>query len=382
MIDNEPTMGELMQEFEIEIPIDTPPEVKPLVDLSEESSEEQATREAAEAEALAAEEAAREAAEEEDETEEEKAARLAAEKPPTGEGGSFYKELALKYIEKGKWANDLSVEDADGNAVLIKDLKDIDEDTFFQLEEAIEADEAEDAKSKFISVETLDERKRKIVEIIAEGGELSEIFANKNQLNSYLNPFEGLDLTNEATQAKVYLNALINNNKLDADVAQAVVDKAKKDLTLDTKVNAFVEEYNKKFEAFVDGKKQELVAKKEEDRKKVAEFKKALNAEYKGFELKETLARRLTTLATTEKDGEFEIDAMYASKMEDPKEAAEIVLFLTDKETYLKYKLKEGVINTHKKVRRTIKLVPKEDTKNKNTQTNPGGEASEFEIKV
>ena len=73
---------------------------------------------------------------------------------------------------------------------------------------------------------------------------------------------------------------------------------------------------------------------------------------------------------------------MYASKMEDPKEAAEIVLFLTDKETYLKYKLKEGVIDTHKKVRRTIKLVPKEDTKKKNTQPNPGGEASEFEIKV
>lgn len=366
----EPTLENLMDEFSIEVPVDGASTGTPPIDVTLEGdapSPDGLTEEQI-AEAAKEKEEARIAAE--GETPEAKEARLLAEKEDeeeairkkaeqAGGGSDFYKKLALKYIEKKKWADDLAVEDADGNAILVKDLEDIDEDTFFQIEEAIEAEDKASKEGKSLNLEGIDDRRKTLMDIIHAGGDLKEIFSSDKVLDHYLNPFENLDLEDEQTQANIYYNALIKHNKLDDDSAKTIVEKAKKDLTLDTKVKSFVEDYTSKHDAFVESKKVEIQAKAEEDRKKNVEFKKSLGAEYKAFNLKDTIIKKLTSLATTQKDGDFEIDSVYATKMEDPKEAAELVLFLTDKEMYLKHKLATGAIQEHKKFRQTIKLAPK-----------------------
>jgi hypothetical protein len=67
--------------------------------------------------------------------------------------------------------------------------------------------------------------------------------------------------------------------------------------------------------------------------------------------------------------------------MEDPAEAAELVLFLTDKEMYLKHKLSAGINKEHLKVRQTIKLIPKDNVSNKNA-TVQADDANEFVVTV
>lgn len=333
-------------------------------DDEEESEEEKAKR-------LADEAAAKTAAEEEEEEEE----------APTGKSDSFYKNLALKYIEKGKWSDELVIEDKDGNQIPIKELKDLNEETFFLIEEAVATAEEEDRKGKFLSISDVDDRRKTLIEIIKEGGELSEIFKSEEQVQEYLNPFGNLDLDDERVQERVYLNALINYNHLDKESAEAVVKKAKEDLTLDTKVKSFVDSYTKKFDSYVEGKKQELLTKKEEERKRLVDYKKALSAEYKSYGLKDSLVRRLTDSAVKESEEGFEIDSIYDQKMKDPKEAAEIILFLNDKEAYLEAKLKEAKVEQHKKTRRVIKMLPTE-TKKKDTTTEQKQEENEFEFKV
>ena len=366
------TMDDLLSEFEFTVDEAQEPNPADVITIDMGTEEEIAA--AAELEAAEL-EAAEEIAAEEAELE------VAAEKAKQG-NNSGYKEIALKYIEKGTWGADLAVEDAEGNVVPVSELDVIDEETFFQIEEAVKAQNEEANKDKFISVEGVDERRKNIIDIVKAGGDLTEIFTNKDDVEDYINPFSKLDLDNENVQERLYLNALVKHNKLDAETAQTVVDKAKEDLTLDTKVKAYIEQYTTSFDKYVEGKKTEVIETKKEEAKAQREFKKALKAQYKEFNIKDTLASKLADSAVTKKDGEFEIDSIYAKAMESPEEAAELVLFLTDKKAYLDFKMKDKSLEQHKKTRQVIKLIPREKVPTKKEGDEDLAENSEFDFVV
>ena len=85
--------------------------------------------------------------------------------------------------------------------------------------------------------------------------------------------------------------------------------------------------------------------------------------------LPETLSKRLIDLATKENsEGELLIDEMYNKVMQDPKEAKEVILFLADREAYLKTKMletkKEVELTTFKKfnlIKDKVKKAPQEE---------------------
>ena len=203
------------------------------------------------------------------------------------------------------------------------------------------------------------------MDIVAAGGDLTEIFNSKDDIEDYISPFANIDLDNEAVQERLYLNALMKHNKLDVDTAQLVVDKAKKDLTLDTKVKTYVDQYTERFDKYVADKKEEVITAKKEEVKAAKEFKKSLKVQYKEFKIKDSLANKLADSAVNKKDGEFEIDNVYAQRMENPEEAAELILFLTDKKAYLEFKLQSQNIQQQKKTRQVIKMIPREKPSSK-----------------
>jgi len=335
-------------------------------------------------EAAAGEEEEEETAEEEEETEggnpkpkegeeeeeEEAAEEEEEEEAPTGKSGNFYKNLALKYIKDGTWSKDLALEDAEGNQIPIEELKELNEETFFAIQEQIKADEEEERKKNYLQISTLDDRRKTLVTIISEGGDLKEIFKSEKQVQQYLNPFDGLDLDDEAVQERVYLNSLMQFNKLDQEVAIEVVKKAKKEGALGDKVKTFTEDYTAKFDKFVEGKKEEILKQKQERKNELKEFKKALSEQYKGYELKDSLVRKLTDMATKETDEGFEIDSVYEKKMQDPIEAAELILFLNDKEAYLASKTKSAKKGEQMKTRKLVKMIPTKQA----TKAKEGGE--------
>lgn len=300
---------------------------------------------------------------------------------PKGQSDSFYAGLAKKYLEKGRWSKDLAIEDAEGNQIPIEEVQDLNEETFFQIEEAVRAEEEEKLKSEYIPVADLDERRKKVIEIVRMGGDLAEIFKTPEQLQTYTNQFEGLDLENPQVQESVFKSALIQYQGLDAESAQVLVDKAKADFTLDQKAKDFVDRYNKKFDEFVEKKTQEIKQRQEEERKNLAEFKKELSNQYKEYGLKDSLIRSLTSAAVTKKDEGFEIDSVYEEKMQDPKEAAELVLFLKDKEAYLEMKMKDTKVGEQKKTRKVVKMIPSKKTSSSKA-TEDTTEEDEFSFSV
>jgi len=388
-------MDDLWAEFEIQVEdpqispeeqarLDAEAEAAKKAAEEQETPEEKEAREKAEAEAAAA--ASEEEEEEEEETAEEKAAKQkeldeAAAQAAAG-NNSGYKAIALKYIENGTWSPDLAVENEDGTQVPVSELEEISEDVFFQIDEAVKAQKAEENKSKFISIEGVEERRKNIIEIVKEGGDLRQIFTDPKQMQDYINPFSGLDLEDESVQETVYRNALMKHNKLDAGAAQLIVNKAKEDLVLDSKVKEYVDQYTASFDKFVEKKKQEIVDNNKAEKKAQAEFKKSLKEQYKGMSIDDKLANKLASSAVNKKDGEFEIDSVYAQKMEDSEEAAELILFLTDKEAYLEMKTNQTKLKQQKKFRQTVKIVAGSQKKKVKQQEEEEEESNEFEIQV
>lgn len=385
-------MEDLWAEFEIQV---EDPQISP-EEQARLDAEAEAARKAAEEQETPEEKAAREAAEaaaaeeeeeeEEEETAEEKAAKQkeldeAAAQAAAG-NNSGYKAIALKYIENGTWSSDLAIENEDGTQVPVSELEEISEDVFFQIDEAVKAQKAEENKSKFISIEGVEERRKNIIEIVKEGGDLRKIFTDHKQMQEYINPFAGLDLEDESVQETVYRDALMKHNKLDAGAAQLIVDKAKEDLVLDARVKDYVEKYSESFDKFVEKKKQEIIDSNKAEKKAQAEFKKTLKEKYKGMSIDDKLANKLANSAVTKRDGEFEIDTVYAQKMEDSDEAAELILFLTDKEAYLEMKTNQTKLKEQKKFRQTVKIVAGSQKKKVKQQEEEEEETNDFEIQV
>lgn len=296
---------------------------------------------------------------------------------------SLYKNVATKFLESGRWPKNLIIETEDGQERSLEDLiETIDEETFFQIEEVLEQEKQEKLSKNSISLDELDERRKILIEIIKNGGALDSIFSSKEQIQEYLNPFQGLDLEDEEVMAQVYFNALVKYNKLDEDAAKAVIDKAKKDLTLDVKVKAFVDKYNESWDKFIESKKQEVEQTKQKEDLDFKNFKKEVTKEVKDLNIKETIGKKVVEILTEKnKEGEFLVDEIYTKKMEDPKEAIELALFLQNKEAYLEKKLEEFKLQYNKDLRRKIKIASENSDKTKPKETEEK-QQNEFEYKV
>lgn len=311
------------------------PEINVTLEEQEEEEEEINTQQPTEEElaAQAAADAAASEEEEEEEQEEEEQPKPETIKAGTGEPSIMYNSIAKKYITDGIW-EDVELEIEDGKKVKLSEIENLDEETFFHIQKEQKSFLDEEIEKNYIPVEGLDETGLKVVEILRNGGDFFELFQKPEDTKK---PFEGVDLDNEKNQESILFQQYLRQGLSEGDAVD-LVKKAKKELTIDTKVQQIVEHYQTSFDKMLTKKAEEQAAKKLEDDKKVKEFKKSVLDNLKNeYKLKDTLARKLTNLGVERTaEGEFKIDEIYSQKMEDPKEAADLLYFLSDKAGYLK----------------------------------------------
>ena len=93
------------------------------------------------------------------------------------------------------------------------------------------------------------------------------------------------------------------------------------------------------------------------------EFKSSLNEAFKSaseFNLSETHRKKLLDIATKEgEDGNFELDKLIDNHRRNPLDAADLILYLTDKETFINNKAKKLLDEERKKTLKTISIIPK-----------------------
>lgn len=252
-----------------------------------------------------------------------------------GNSDNTYLDIVKEKLDSGEW-EDLVIEDEDGNEVRLSELEDIDKDTFKALEKEIKTQKDTEFKEKYVSVDGLDEVKKRLINIVKEGDlELAKaLFQNPAALQE---PFQGYDADNDDHNEDVldwyYQKALGHSPK----EAAALVKAAKEDLTLDVKAQKIVDYQRNQFYENLKNREQQILAEKAKEQETIKEYRKNLAAELKQEGLSENLTRKFVDVATkTDKTGNYEIDTIYDEWMSDPKKAKELIYFMLDKENYLK----------------------------------------------
>jgi hypothetical protein len=276
------------------------------------------------------------------------------DKPKENQSDSYYGKLASKFLEKGKW-QDAEIEKADGTVIKLSELDDIDEETFFAIEESQSKFNQEDIKKNYIKKGDFDENKLKIIEILKEGGDIKDIFETPEEAKR---PFENLDLDDEKNQQGVLYNFLTQIQKHDPEDAKVLINNHAKRGTLESKSKEIVEGYQKAYDKKLEDKLEAIREQNKLQQAKDKEFSKKLEEVYGEFHIEPKLAKKFASLGTKRTEsGDFELDSVYSEKLEDPKEAAELIYFLVDRESYLKDKMAEVKTNTQKSNLKQIKLL-------------------------
>ena len=352
------------------------PEVE--LDLGEQRKEDVEENDEAE-KARLAEEAEEVKKVEETKLEEETKVDKKTEQPAENQTDSYYGKLAAKFLEKGKWGDAL-IKQEDGTEVKLSELDTIDEDTFFAIEESQSKFNEDDIKTNYIKKGDFDENKLKLIEILKEGGDIKDIFATPEEAKR---PFEGIDLDDDGIQKNVFYNYLTKVQNLNPEDARVVLANHDKRGELEPKVKEIVEGYQSTYDKNLSTKLEEIKSEKVERESKDKEFTKSLEEIYKNYDLDSKLAKRFSSLGTKRTtEGDFELDSLYAQKMEKPDEAAELIFFLNDKEGYLKSKMSDTKIKAEKEHLRTINLLPNKQRKDDKATSTSNDSKSDFIINV
>ena len=271
-------------------------------------------------------------------------------------GDSAYLDIIKEKLESGEW-EDMLVETEDGTEVKLSELESIDKDTYKTLEKEIKTQQEVEFKEKYVSVDGLDEVKKRLINIVKEGDlELAKaLFQNPEALQV---PFQGYDVDDDAHNEQVltwyYQNALGHSPKESA----ALVRAAKEDLSVDVKAQKIVEYQRNQFYDNLKNREKQIIAEKAGEQERIKDYRKTLAAEFKQDGVTENLSRKFVDVATKlNKSGDFEIDTIYDEWMSDPKKAKDLLYFMLDKENYLKKATASTKKDVHLDTLKRIKIV-------------------------
>jgi hypothetical protein len=314
----------------------------------------------------------------EDKEEEEEAPEVKKEKPTpnTSSKKSDYTNLAKKLIERGDWA-DAEIVNEDGTKILLSEMEGMDEGQYLEILENQKNFKDEELKEKYTSVEGLDEHKKRLINIIKEGGDLKELFQDPNSIQR---PFEGIDLDDENTCANIVFRQHLANG-LDEKEATELTRLAQKEFSLDEKAKKIVDYHQSTFDKSLETKEKEVQASRLKEQADLKNYRSALSKSYKEQGLQETLSKKLIDLATREdKEGVLEVDNLYEAAMQDPETARELIHFLGDKASYLKLKAVDSKRKDNIETLKTISFIQKDKNKKVSSNTDDGNTPFDFDL--
>lgn len=334
---NEISLDQLQSEFAFELPTNQePPQLPASLEITGAETQE----------------------EEEQENEDVIQDSLKAKEPQPLKEVSNYNKIVKTFLEKGEW-EDVLIKTEDGE-VKLSELEDIPEEEFLNLLEDQKALKNQDQEGKYVPVDGLSDDRRLLIDIVAKGGDLREIFQSPQEMQRPFSEDQGWDLKNEQHLASIVLQQYITQG-FDQKRAEKLLQEDISDLTVEEKalniVKAYQDNYDNRLKEIATNLEKEQL----EEKERLKQYRSELNKKYKEANIPEALTKKLVDLGTRYSEtGGFVIDDIYETKMKDPKEAAEILFFLSDKEKYLAEKMKETKINTQTNNLRVIERIPKE----------------------
>lgn len=271
-------------------------------------------------------------------------------------GGSInnYKETLKSLSKLGVIAeiDDTSVfAGDDGEEVSFADLKIDDEETYNEYVKILHEEKQKQLLENKADLGGVSDLTRKIIEIDKAGGNISAVLEVKSQA---LDPISGLDLLDVDAQKKVVSHYLQTRY---ADMSKDDIDE----LIKSYEDRGVLEEKATSYKASIESAVMEYA---EKQKVAVEEQKKAFVEQFKGykksikesvstkFQLKDDYVKKVVEYATTldERNNPGLLNKKYAEMLKNPDEAAELIMFLYDKDEYLRQKTNKVVTEERRNV--------------------------------
>lgn len=251
--------------------------------------------------------------------------------------------------------DDFEIEGDDGQAVPLSSV-DLDEDKFVELVKVFISDKEESLKNNMVSIDSLSDFSKKLIDLDKRGGDVTMILQNyadnQDSMARYdLNTVEG---------KLGFINEFFISSGMSADDAKDLTNviASRGEDAVDTKVDAIHADRDALIQKSIEDEK---VRAEEEQRKSVENHKKFKKGIRDGlrteFQLNDKyIDKMVETASGVDKDGVLNLGRKFTEALNDPELSSGLILFLMDRDEYLKQKsaVIEKDINT--KVRKAIKL--------------------------
>lgn len=284
-------------------------------------------------------------------------------------------------IDKGYWEDyDVEVQDPETGETKLVPITELDitDEVFEQLEQAQKDKKEEDFKSKYVSVEGLDETTKKMIELKKSGGDITPLLQAEAE---FVSPISKLNLEDEGHQEYLVRQRLSLNPDLDQVDIDNKIKRLKENLTLDIEAKKIADDVTEKFNTWVEEKNKEHLARVEALKEEQKQFTKTIRDTYKGFDIKnENLLKGLVEKATkTDEHGLTEVDKAYFDAKKNPELFAKVNFLLTNEDAFNEFmgiKIKNKVsIETAKNI---LKLSPKMAKQVEDKKQQSGSEIDKF----
>lgn len=246
-------------------------------------------------------------------------------------------------------------EDGEPVEVTIDDIK-IDKDTFTYLVKQKMAYEKEQAQTGKVSVDGLSDITKAMIEVEHNGGDVRNLLGIRQK---FYDPISQIDTSTEEGKEEMIALRLKAKN-VDPEEIEATIAGHKARGTFEKAAENAEAELKALINRALENEKEKarLEAEQREEDKKV--YKKTLKDSLKRFELNDKVISKIVDIATqVDQTGNYEIDRVYSEVIKDPSKAADLTLFLLDKEEYDRQVSNKKVLEAKVDQITAIRLGPK-----------------------
>lgn len=263
---------------------------------------------------------------------------------------SNYKSILSDLIAEGVLPGIDAFTDEEGNEIPFAEM-DIDKETLLSLIKDHQEEIKEESKKDSIEIKGISEFTQKLINIEKHGGNVQQALETYQQVKY---PIDTINIT-EATGQKAICYLRFQAQGIDDSMSRDLISAYEAKGILEEKAIESKEQLENAFMASM-AKQEELAIEQEQKYKAALKiYRGTLDNVFKDQELSDTHRRKLLDIATKQTEsGDFELDILIENFRKNPIDAADLIMFVTDKDNFIKKKseslVKKERIDTLRKV--------------------------------
>ena len=227
----------------------------------------------------------------------------------------------------------IQTSDEDENGTAISEFKTMTDENLEEIVKIHKQEKSNDLTSNYIPKEGLKEHQLKVIEILQNGGDLSQIAESPDK--AFDRPFEGFDMDDQQRQIDVVYTDLVHSKGLKHDKAKSLIEYSIKNGTLKEEAKEVFDLYRDAHSNYINEKLEEQRKAKEFKDLNFKENKKSLVSKLKEAGFKESVYKKVSSEYSKKTEtGDYALLNKVRDILDNPEENFEIILHLADKQLF------------------------------------------------